>query len=75
MMLRKVNFVAVLCLVFLCATAANAQDQRTRHHFNGWSAEGSTWFPDRHVYHKLRRQRCDNPFRHAIQRANRDRSL
>ena len=27
MMLRKVNFVVVLCLVFLCATTANAQDQ------------------------------------------------
>ena len=27
MMLRKVNFVVVLCLVFLCATTADAQDQ------------------------------------------------
>jgi hypothetical protein len=41
MMLRKVNFVVVLCLVFLCATTANAQDQDHQECYTPASLQGS----------------------------------
>jgi len=40
-MLRKVNFVVVLCLVFLCATTANAQDQDHQECYTPASLQGS----------------------------------
>jgi hypothetical protein len=41
MMLRRVNFVVVLCLVFLCATTSNAQDQDHQECYTPASLQGS----------------------------------
>jgi hypothetical protein len=40
-MLRRVNFVVVLCLVFLCATTSNAQDQDHQECYTPASLQGS----------------------------------